>query len=516
MKLSRVFVVVACLAAALGMPSPASAADTFPAPTGFTSTGATASSLTFDWGTVSGAPLYQLKMSTNSDMTSATYQWFSSSDATVTGLAASTKYYSMVKVVAADHSTLGPYSTKISPTTSATPTSFPAPTNLTSTGATATTLSLDWSTVSGAPLYQVKMSTSSTMTNPTYQWFSSSDGIATGLTANTTYYVMVKVVSAAHDTLGPYSSKVSAKTTVTPPAGGSDLHVGTFNISGSNNDPKATGDQKIWSQRKPVVVQQVIGEDIDVLGTQEAFWSTGDSLPSGTDQFTDLRNGLNAAGEPFEVTNTNRSVGKGTRILYNTDTVTKLTSGEFKYVNQVSGKTDRYLAWATFEHKASGKKFFFADTHLSPDSSTVKKKEWQELVTKVTSLNSSSLPVVVSGDFNTSKFGDAAKDMLPAMKTAGFGDVMNQEYTINPPRSPRAEATTNQWVNSFNDWRRDVSLYSYADRHDKVGNGIDWIFATNALRVKKWKVVIDFNASTLMINGTIPSDHNMISSVITL
>jgi hypothetical protein len=34
--------------------------------------------------------------------------------------------------------------------------------------------------------------------------------------------------------------------------------------------------------------------------------------------------------------------------------------------------------------------------------------------------------------------------------------------------------------------------------------------------VKKWKVVIDFNPSTLMINGTIPSDHNMISSVITL
>jgi endonuclease/exonuclease/phosphatase family metal-dependent hydrolase len=265
-----------------------------------------------------------------------------------------------------------------------------------------------------------------------------------------------------------------------------------------------------------VVVQQVIGEDIDVLGTQEAFWSTGDSLPSGTDQFTDLRNGLNAAGEPFEVTNTDRSVGKGTRILYNTDTVTKLTSGEFKYVNQVSGKTDRYLAWATFEHKASGKKFFLADTHLSPDSSTVKKKEWQELVAKVKSLNTGSLPVVVSGDFNTSKFGDAAKDMLPAMKSAGFGDVMNQEYTINPPRSPRAEATTNQWINSFNDWRRDVSLYSYADRHDKVGNGIDWIFATNALRVKKWKVVIDFNASTLMINGTIPSDHNMISSVITL
>jgi endonuclease/exonuclease/phosphatase family metal-dependent hydrolase len=265
-----------------------------------------------------------------------------------------------------------------------------------------------------------------------------------------------------------------------------------------------------------VVVQQILEEEIDVLGTQEAFWSTGNSLPAGTDQFTDLRNGLNAAGEPFEVTNTDRSVGKGTRILYNTDTVEKLTSGQFKYTNQVSGKTDRYLAWATFRHKASGTSFFFADTHLSPDSSTVKKQQWQELIAKVKALNTGSLPVIVGGDFNTSKFGDAAKDMLPAMKSAGFGDVMNQEYTINPPRNPRAEVAVNQWINSFNDYRRNVADYAYDDRRDKVGNGVDWIFATNSLRVKEWKVVIDFNPTTLMVNGVIPSDHNMISSVITL
>ncbi|MGH3457744.1 endonuclease/exonuclease/phosphatase family protein [Aeromicrobium sp.] len=386
-----------------------------------------------------------------------------------------------------------------------------------STGATTTSLSFDWSGVSGAELYQFKISASSTMSNAKYFWFTGSQGTATGLAQGKRYHAMVKVVadSPDHEALSPYSSKISA-TTDTPPTTSADVRVGTFNLRGSNNDPKAGGDQKVWSERRPKVVEQILDENIDVLGTQEAYWSTGDSLPSGTDQYTDLRNRLNSAGEPFEVTNTTRSVGKGTRILYNTDTVDKLTSGQFKYANQVSGKTDRYLAWATFQHEASGKKFFFANTHLSPDNSTVKEREWKELISKVKSLNSGSLPVIVVGDFNTSKFGAAAENMLPAMKSAGFGDVMNQQYRVNPPRNVRAESTVNQWIGSFNDFRRDIRPYSYYTRKDKVGNAIDWVFATNSLRVKKWKVVIDFSSSTLRINGTIPSDHNMISSTITL
>ncbi|MEO6472159.1 MAG: endonuclease/exonuclease/phosphatase family protein [Aeromicrobium sp.] len=287
-----------------------------------------------------------------------------------------------------------------------------------------------------------------------------------------------------------------------------DLRVGTFNISGANNDSHATGEQKVWSVRKPVVVRQIVGENSDVIGLQEAY--------EGTLQYTDLRNALNAAGKKFEVTNTDKSASRGTRIIYNTSTLTLLKSGSFKYVHQVSGSTDRYFVWATFQQIATGKQFFFTSTHLSPNSSTVKKQEWQELIPKIKALNTGRLPVIAVGDFNTSKFGAAAQDMLPAMKTAGFGDVMNQEYQVNPPRSPRAETSINRWINSFNGFRRDVSLYSYPSRHDKVGNGIDWVFATNTLRVKKWKVVIYYDASTLQITGVIPSDHNMVSSTVVL
>lgn len=287
-----------------------------------------------------------------------------------------------------------------------------------------------------------------------------------------------------------------------------ELRVATFNISGQNNDPKAKGDRKVWSKRLPVVASQIIGENSDVVGLQEAY--------QRTKQYVSLRNALNARGESYQVTDLAEGTSAGTRILYNTKTVTPLDKGSKAYASQVGGKTDRYLVWAKFRHNASGKKFFFFNTHLSPDSSSVRVKEWKELISKVTVLNDDNLPVVVVGDFNTSKHKPAAAQMLPAMKNAGFGDVMNQQYKVNPPVNPRAESVVNGAINSFNDYRRGISAYSYPLGQSMVGNGIDWIFATNSLRVKEWKVVINVDPSTRQIRGVIPSDHNMISSVIVI
>lgn len=289
---------------------------------------------------------------------------------------------------------------------------------------------------------------------------------------------------------------------------GTDLRVATFNLSGANNDPKASGEHRVWAERLPRVVSQILGENPDVVGLQEAH--------EGTGQYTSLRNALNATGATYQITDLDKGASRGTRIMYNATTLSLVSKGAFPYSNQVAGKTTRYLVWATFRQVASGKEFFFASTHLSPDSSTVKGQEWRELIAKVRQLNTADLPVVVAGDFNTTKFSSLAAEMLPAMKSAGFGDVMNQQYRVNPPVSPRAETVVNGWINSFNDYRRDITPYSYSTSRHKVGNSLEWIFATNSLRVKQWKVVIDFDPATLMIRGIIPSDHNMVSSIIVL
>lgn len=287
-----------------------------------------------------------------------------------------------------------------------------------------------------------------------------------------------------------------------------ELRVATFNISGQNNDPKAKGDRKTWSRRLPVVASQIIGEDSDVVGLQEAYQRTR--------QYSSLRNALNARGKAYEVSDVAEGSSAGTRILYNTATLTQLDKGSMAYAAQAGGKTKRYLVWAKFRHNASGKEFLFFNTHLSPDSTSVKVREWRELISKVTRVNTSNLPVVVVGDFNTSKFKPESAQMLPAMKAAGFGDVMNQQYKVNPPVNPRAEVVINGTVNSFNDFRRNAASYSYPSSSSKVGNGIDWIFATNSLRVKEWKVVINMESGSRRVRGVIPSDHNMISSIVVI
>jgi endonuclease/exonuclease/phosphatase family metal-dependent hydrolase len=511
---------------------PAQAATLKPAPAAPTISDVTSSSVKVSWAGISGVGTYRVKWSLRSDFDPApTPASFGSSarSGTITGLSPDTKYYiQIVGYDGADKTRLtyyGKYATVTTAkaSTSTTSTSLkPAPAAPTLSDVTSTSVKVSWAGISGIGTYRVKWSLRSDFNPaPTPASFGSSarSGTISGLLPNTKYYFQVVGYDADNKTrltyYGKYASTTTAKTPVDPPPGDSDLRVGTFNLSGANNDGKASGDQQIWSQRKPVVVSQIVAENSDVVGLQEAYQSTGNSSGS-VNQYTDLRNGLNAAGKPFEVTDTNKDASKATRIIYNTATLELDSKGSFKYANQVSGSTDRYLVWATFTQKSTGKKFFFADTHLSPNSATVKKKEWQELIPKIRALNTDSLPVISVGDFNTSKFGAEAEEMLPAMKSAGFGDVMNQEYKVNPPRSPRAKVVVNGWINSFNGYRRSIVDYSYTTRHDKVGNGVDWIFATNSLAVKQWKVVIDFNPSTLAINGVIPSDHNMLSSIITL
>jgi len=60
-----------------------------------------------------------------------------------------------------------------------------------------------------------------------------------------------------------------------------------------------------------------------------------------------------------------------------------------------------------------------------------------------------------------------------------------------------------------------VRNYSYYQDRSRMGNTIDYIFATNALDVPEYKLVLDYG-SDLTVDGTFASDHNMIRSTITL
>jgi endonuclease/exonuclease/phosphatase family metal-dependent hydrolase len=313
-----------------------------------------------------------------------------------------------------------------------------------------------------------------------------------------------------------------------------DVRVGSFNLSSLSFDGKAGGDHAVWRVRRPVVAQQIINQKMDVVGLQEANQSSiyPASVDYGSNQYLDLKGQLAAEGATYSLTNENsyncakpastykcqyvdQGASQDNRILYNPGRVQMLDQGSIRYTTQTVGKNERYLAWAVFRVRSTGKEFFFTDTHLDPYSVDTRRAQWNEMIDDINRLKGTR-DVVAVGDFNTSKYDDDAATLLPKMRANGYGDVLNQQYHQSIIAHPRAEARTHGWVNSFNGYTRDITSYAYEDAKDKVGNGIDWIFATNSVRVKRWSVVARIDPTRNQLTGVIPSDHAMVKATLVL
>lgn len=336
------------------------------------------------------------------------------------------------------------------------------------------------------------------------------------------------VPSTAQGAVSPRATAVQAAASRS-----ADIRVGTFNVLSVSVD-RTRGLQRPWKQRRATVISQIMGEHVDVLGVQEANPSKNyqSRLVDGIRQDKDLRNGLNRAGGSFALTNNyafncanstttykcrkvNRHASFADRILYNTKTVSLISQDSMLYQKQGVGHQNLYLAWGLFRSKVNGHVFIFTTTHLDPAHRGIRQAQWRQMINRITTIRHGR-PVISVGDFNCQKFDPMARIMLPAMLHAGLGDALNQQYRVNPSPNVRAQKRVNGWVNSLNHLTRSVATFAYEDDHSKTGNSIDHVFATNALRVKEFKVVLAFNPRTLQITGTLPSDHNMLRATITI
>jgi endonuclease/exonuclease/phosphatase family metal-dependent hydrolase len=336
--------------------------------------------------------------------------------------------------------------------------------------------------------------------------------------------------SAASASTVPTGTSTATTTTTTA----TDLRVGSFNVFGVNNDTSASGNQRIWKERRPVVVSQILGSHLDVVGVQEANQSSiykSRLATTAPNQYMDLVRGLNAAGGHYAITNAaayncvvpasnqscvykNQGASGDTRIIYNTDTLSMVSNGSYQY-HAYTGTTKRFLAYSVLRAKVSGKAFLLTDTHLDPRDISTRVAEWKELMTRVDTLKG-TLPVVNVGDFNTTKYDSYTSSMLPSMKSHGYGDVLNQQFSVNPAVGVRAQSLDRAWINSYNGFRRDATTYSYSVRRDKLGNNIDWVFASNGLQVKTWSVVMNLDPATLLVKGVLPSDHSLVTATVSL
>ena len=430
----------------------------------------------------------------------------------------------------------------------------PTPRALRTTAADQTSLSVWWHRVRKAPGYRVRWSVRRSMAGSHRLSTTRHRAVIGGLSPDTRYYVQVAVAARkGHGRRLSQWSKVLVRRTppipcpttgdlgdptpAVPTNRDTDLHVATFNIRTMNLDSPDHPEQR-WRSRADRVAALLLGAATtrnaasippDVIALQEANQSYAKFTARCTNQMIDLRNRLNAGGgRHYEATSLNPSSSVGTRILFDTGRL-RLESAGSVLLAPVS-VDHPHLAWAIFQDRDNGSRFFFGSVHLAPgegpDVDAARNAEWDQLITDVPSL-SQGLPVVLGGDFNSPRSGangtnTAAPNHLPQMLAAGFGDTLigktqspsDPETTVTGTRPVQRPVDAN--CKSFNAFR----VFQYCeDETDpattRIGQQIDYVFASNQLAVENWEMVLDIDAAHNWI-GTIPSDHNLLRATVTL
>lgn len=498
-------------------------AAAYATPTGLRVTAVSANTVDLAWNAVSNAPRYRIQMATNSDMSNAVYFRVTPNQRQMTGLKSSTKYYFKVRVITAEGGNLSPYSSAVSATTT-----MPSPGGLRATAHNEDSVSLAWNAVTNAPRYRIQMSTSPTMSGATYYRVTPPSRVMTGLTPGTTYYFKVRVITDEGVNLSPYSAAISVTTTVQPPPPTSEpLRIGSFNVKCANcfsNLPE----EGTWVERRASVVSTIIRQAPDVLGIQEASqgWLKGTEIS----QFEDLRNRLKAAGGNYQLANSHRNncvksttpsscsykdqgASKGTKVYFNADTVELISQGSKRLESACGGCNERYVAWAILRQKSTGKKIFFADTHLEPTPTYAAKRiiQTRQMIAEIAAKNTEKLPVFAVGDFNSTRYQTPSNAPYDQMIASGLVDPLGQTYKSAKVSSlATAEKRIHANYNTYNDFRRAQTFYGV----DENGSALDYIF-TSPMRVTEWETVVTVDSAGKLA-GRIPSDHNMLRATVLL
>jgi fibronectin type 3 domain-containing protein len=195
--------------------SPGASAITVPAaPVGVTAAAQSANSISVSWTAATGAASYKVYYAASAGGEKTLVGTVTSGTSyTHTGLSASTAYYYFITAVnASGESDFSQYTENAAAVTKA-----PAPTGVTATALSATSIQVSWNAVSGAASYKIYSAASSTAAKTQAGTSTETAYTHSGLQAGTTcYYFVVAVVGASES---DYSAAVSIITYPNAPTG---------------------------------------------------------------------------------------------------------------------------------------------------------------------------------------------------------------------------------------------------------------------------------------------------------
>lgn len=429
---------------------------------------------------------------------------------------------------------------------------------------TDSSLVVAWQPVEDAKSYRLEWSRSTTGDLPAAQTFNAQTTSAkiSGLRPGLGYRLQI----VAQATSGG-STKASVATGKTQAV--KTLSVATFNVVASKQVTKAWIN---WSDRRQHVWNVGNSRRPDVIGLQEAGVNTVDlntgkpvtisPVTNGLPRFYhDVVRGWKAKdGTPYRLVNdkpwnckkywssaetmalggtrctlTRKNVGAthDMRIAYNPTTVTLIDSGAYELPQPGNrplptthgGEYENYLGWAVFEQHSTGKRFFFANVHLDYARRVLHAKT---IRTKLASLNTENLPVVLLGDFSTTQWEQAYKQVIEPFKTSGFTELLGSKFGtsdrawtgfgtayLGRPNCNSMNAFTKQYsiIGAPNGLPK-CSQTSFMDLGQN-GAHVDYILAKGIKGAPVWGSMLDMDNNG-RVQGTPPSDHAMLRAEVVL
>jgi len=305
---------------------------------------------------------------------------------------------------------------------------------------------------------------------------------------------------------------ISLATPAVPATPVMKVAVASFNVKHAGK----SFDGLSWDTRGHRSAKVIVSLGTQVIGLQELY--------DGREQYLGWINyyaSQAGKGRPYRMTpdpGCDDDCGNDNRIVYNANVFTLLSSGAVKYSSQYCPGGDcespRMFVWAKLKHLATGKVILFTTTHLSPSSDSVDVAQWEQLrkwvlARKAAASDNPINYIIMTGDFNTSKFESPAKTQLSRMRNSGIEDVLGQQYSsYSTYRNPSVRVDSQ--ISTSNRGDRNTAHYSVANGRN--GNGIDYVFVSKALKATYYRVYAQPRTGTVM--NYLTSDHFLVRATI--
>ncbi len=516
---------LALTAGLLGVPSTAQAT---PLPRSISLTAAAAPSLlsagstelAIDWADFNAAPAYRVRYSKYSSLKKSTYKRVAASEIVLTKLKASTKYYVRVQAIQSDSkgTPLSAYSAKKTFKT-AKKLKYAAPTGVTAAPSArgADAIAAQWSYYKSGMRYQVQYGTSPDFLSAAWTIARGPSVALTGLAESATYYLRVRSLDGSGNPTSSWSRAVSAQTRTPADPGAKPLQVASFNIR--NGTKSSDTGSRAWPVRRGVIVNQIRNAGLDVVGLQEAEYTYLTGADGGwKHQYQDLIEVLGGAWKITCATDSNPNCDRsenytaGTRVIYNSATVIMRDRGTVELSSR-SGDVRRFMVWAVFTQKSTGRDFFFADTHLDDAKTTsgynYRVTQSHQVVNEIAAHNPGNLPVILTGDMNSHKWRSPDNAPYNIFSGAGYVDPIGNTGFSRKAVRPTTEVRIHTEFDSWNNFS------SKPDEHGWVnGINVDYIWVSRSITTLEYETTVNISNSTLKFIGPIPSDHNMLRAAV--